>query len=323
MSQALNGKKTLNSFFDNFANTLVHNCKMTKELEFNSSDIKWIKSVTRDKGKSWAYLDVKLGDTFPLNFSKNPKWYPTNYLKPKPGEVIALFQTLEATQDYKGGWYVTHLVSPIDQHIDKEDSGTHPYTRLVTVVGINAKPILIDSEEWSFYKCNRGQICNIKTIEKRGGADLPIEQKQKFVWDRFDKLDPKLLAHIPDLHQNNLDVDEYVAMEGRERTILRLHKFRERDPKAIKQAKEKAKIEKRFFCEVCLFDFKKQYPGLGDDFIECHHKQPISKGGIRKTKAGDLAIVCANCHRMLHRKYISGEYLTIDELRQIISKMMS
>lgn len=296
---------------------------MTEVREFNPTDVKWIKSVTREKGKAWAYLDVNVGDTFLLNFSKNPKWYPTNYLKAKPKEIIALFQTLEATDTLKGGWYVTHLVTPIDQTISKENNGSHPYVRLVTVIAINPTPTIVDSTIWSFYKCNRGQICDIKTIEQRSSPNLPVQIKQKFIWGLFKNIDSNLFNDIPNLAAEPEDIEDYIAKEGKEITILKLHKFRERDIKVVKQAKAKAKREKRLFCEVCLFNFERQYPTLGIDFIECHHKQPISKGGVRETKIDDLAIVCANCHRMLHRKNIDGNYLAVDELARIIDKKMN
>jgi hypothetical protein len=297
---------------------------MKEGRKFSPADIKWIKSVTRDKGKAWAYLDVKIGDVFPLNFSKNPKWYPTNYLKAKPKEIIALFQTLQATETYQGGCYVTHLVSPIDESINKENDGSsHPYTRLVTVVAINsipAQPTAIDSKVWSFYKCNRGQICDIKTVEQRGKVDISIETRQKFIWDLFQNIDPTLFKDIPNLTKEFLEEEDYVTIEGRERTILKLHKFIERDPRVVKQAKQRAKQENRFHCEVCFFNFERRYPNLGNDFIECHHKQPISSGGVRETKIDDLAIVCANCHRMLHRKYINGNYLSVEELKEIVTE---
>lgn len=293
---------------------------MTEERDFNSTDIKWIKSITRNKGKAWAYLDVNVGDTFLLNFSKNPKWYPTNYLKAKPREIIALFQTLESTRTQEGGWYVTHLVTPIDENIGKEENATHPYVRLVTVIAINTNPILIDSTLWSFYKCNRGQICDIKTVEQRNNLGLSIQLKQKFIWGLFKDVKSELLKYIPNLTSESNDLEDYVAKEGRERAILKLHKYRERDINVVKHAKMRAKRENRFFCEVCLFNFEQQYPILGIDFIECHHKQPISIGGVRETKVDDLAIVCANCHRMLHRKNSNGNYPTVDELRELISK---
>jgi predicted HNH restriction endonuclease len=35
-----------------------------------------------------------------------------------------------------------------------------------------------------------------------------------------------------------------------------------------------------------------------------------------KTKLADLALVCSNCHRMIHRR---ARWLTIDELRDLVS----
>lgn len=278
-------------------------------MNFFSTDVKWIKSVTRDNGKAWAYLGKNVGDTFDLNFSKNPKWYPTNYKKAKPTELMVLFQT------YHEQWYVTHLVSPVDDTIGLVDNEKHPYTRLVVVVGVNDKPTQIDPEVWSFYKCSRGQICDIKTIEPRDESILSVPQKQHFIWNLFKNIDASLIDAISKF---NSDLEEDHVTEGEERTILKIHKYKERDSGIIKRAKQKAKQEKRFFCEACKFNFEIKYPELGYDFIECHHKTPISLGGLRKTHIDDLAIVCANCHRMLHRKSRNGNYLTVEELKLLI-----
>ena len=69
-------------------------------------------------------------------------------------------------------------------------------------------------------------------------------------------------------------------------------------------------------CEVCNFDFSKVYGERGKDYIECHHTIPVHrmKEGD-KTKLSDLALVCSNCHRMIH---IKRQWLNIDELRSII-----
>lgn len=298
---------------------------MDTQKIFTPLDIRWIKNVKRNGGKDWAYMEHKLGDTFPLHFSKNPKWYPTNYSKAKQGEIIAIFQTLLKTEDYKGGWYVTHLVSPVDENIVRINNENHPYTRMVALIATSSKPILIDSEEWSFFKCNRGQICDIKTVERKRGTDFSSQEKQNFIWNLFDKKDPNLLNNIPSssIENEKFDFDEQGVLEGEERTKLRLHRFKERNPEIIGRAKEKAKNENRLFCEVCLFNFESQYPELGNGFIECHHKQHISIGGVRETKIADLAIVCSNCHRMLHKKDKKGNFLTIEDLKKLINKKMN
>ena len=73
-------------------------------------------------------------------------------------------------------------------------------------------------------------------------------------------------------------------------------------------------------CEVCGFDFKSTYGELGDGFAECHHTKPISElMPGEKTKITDLSIVCANCHRMIHR---SKPWLRIEELKQLMQREM-
>ncbi|WP_308114324.1 HNH endonuclease [Streptomyces brasiliscabiei] len=36
--------------------------------------------------------------------------------------------------------------------------------------------------------------------------------------------------------------------------------------------------------------------------MECHHVIPLHEAGEGQTKLIDLALVCANCHRMIHRR---------------------
>jgi len=73
-------------------------------------------------------------------------------------------------------------------------------------------------------------------------------------------------------------------------------------------------------CEVCDFDFGKTYGDLGKGFIEVHHLRPISssKRHVIQTALEDVVVVCANCHRMLHRH--GANPLAIESLRKIVSR---
>jgi 5-methylcytosine-specific restriction enzyme A len=115
------------------------------------------------------------------------------------------------------------------------------------------------------------------------------------------------------------DEDESFA-EGM--ILSREHRYRERN-RSLVQKKKKAVLRSRgnLACEVCGFDFHKVYGGLGKDFAECHHTVPISELGERaQTRIADLAIVCANCHRMLHR---GPSWKTIHKLRELLSTAYS
>jgi len=95
----------------------------------------------------------------------------------------------------------------------------------------------------------------------------------------------------------------------------RLHRSRERNPELIRQAKQAALARDGCLrCACCRFDFEKTYGELGKDFIEGHHLKPVSSlhtdGEI--TRVEDIALVCSNCHRMLHRRrpWLGTEHLT-------------
>ncbi|AJA09874.1 hypothetical protein SKP52_14960 [Sphingopyxis fribergensis] len=102
-------------------------------------------------------------------------------------------------------------------------------------------------------------------------------------------------------------VESYMAFEGA--ATLRTHLRRERSKSLVNRFKKQLRT---LACSVCDFDFGKTYGELGHGFIEAHHKVPVSElepGAA--TRIEDLAAVCSNCHRMLHR---SGT-LSIEDLR--------
>lgn len=90
--------------------------------------------------------------------------------------------------------------------------------------------------------------------------------------------------------------------EGGIKTLLAQHKKRERD--GVFAQKQKANYwrdtNKKMPCQACGVSFLEDYGAIGEGFIEAHHLVPLHKGE-RKTQSGDIAMVCPNCHRMIHR----------------------
>ncbi len=74
-----------------------------------------------------------------------------------------------------------------------------------------------------------------------------------------------------------------------------------------------------YHCQVCGFDFEEFYGDIGAGYIEVHHLCPLSE---QKTEhiatIEDVAVVCANCHRVLHRN--GREPISLDELRKAIKQ---
>ena len=58
-----------------------------------------------------------------------------------------------------------------------------------------------------------------------------------------------------------------------------------------------------FTCQVCEFDFEKEYGLEGMGFIEVHHIERLADRQLSETNPiTDLIPLCANCHRMAHRR---------------------
>lgn len=280
---------------------------------FQPAQIKYIKSVTREGGNSLAYMEQEVGDIFPLHFPNNIRWYPTNYEKARTNEIIVLFQKLNTDQGHT--YYFTHLVVPLElRAFEVENNITHPYARMMAVLAKNNDLTPVGSE-YNFKYSARGQVCDISNLKFQAKQATQLEI-QESVWRSFNMDHLQNFIHIDFVHSSlpNYDIE---VIEGAEGVREKLHRYKERNLLIIKHAKQKAKQEGKLFCCVCKFDFEKEYPGHGDGFIECHHIEPISTGRIRTTTVADLAMVCPNCHRMLHRKKRDGTYPTIKELYDI------
>lgn len=69
-----------------------------------------------------------------------------------------------------------------------------------------------------------------------------------------------------------------------------------------------------YSCMVCGFNFEAAYGDWGKGFIEVHHLTTLASNEGIETETNpetDLTVLCANCHRMAHRK--KGITLTIEE----------
>ncbi len=108
------------------------------------------------------------------------------------------------------------------------------------------------------------------------------------------------------------DEELTVAAEGDSRYVLALRRERSR---ALRQSKIDSleRDSRPVACEVCGFDFFVQYGELGRAYIEVHHRTPLHVSGATDSRLDDLAVLCANCHRMIHR---TG-WITVEELHAV------
>jgi len=81
----------------------------------------------------------------------------------------------------------------------------------------------------------------------------------------------------------------------------RLHCRIEGNPTAARVAKRHHGSR----CQACDVDLGERYGSIGQGYIEAHHLRPIltlEEGVlVRYDVAADFAVLCPNCHRMIHR----------------------
>lgn len=113
------------------------------------------------------------------------------------------------------------------------------------------------------------------------------------------------------------DLGEASDEEGQRRLIS--HQKIERSQKVV-AAKRKAVLEVTgvLACEVCSFDFLQFYGPIGLEYCEIHHLTPLAELIAKRiTRLEDLAVVCSNCHRMIHR---GRPCFTIPELQKQLTR---
>lgn len=286
---------------------------------YNSEKLIWVKNVKRNQGDRWAYEDIELGKTFWLNWPSSKKMSAST---PNVGDIIMLFQKpniLNGKKNYLV--HMTHLVSPVSDIVYHDDLHLeHRWCREVLLIA-KATPIfsIPNPGYFNFFKPNRGLTNPIKNVTNN--INLTEFQVKNEIWKLFSKhMYSNVNSHTPD---DNVSFLPFTVSEGE--NIISKHvklEYRSRNSQIVLQAKKIASDKNggRLKCECCNFDFFESYGLLGVNFIECHHKIHVS-AGPRKTRIEDLAMVCSNCHSMLHRRLENQGFPSVVDLKEVIANI--
>jgi hypothetical protein len=112
------------------------------------------------------------------------------------------------------------------------------------------------------------------------------------------------------LENTDVDVHDFEAVEGNRQLVAHLQ--RERNQTLVRKKKKGAAS---LNCEACNFSFKQAYGQLAEEYCEVHHLVPLAEAEkSRTTRLQDLAILCANCHRVVHLRNPPYGLLELKEL---------
>ena len=72
-----------------------------------------------------------------------------------------------------------------------------------------------------------------------------------------------------------------------------------------------------YICYVCGEKFEETYGPDSEECFEVHHLTPLStQEKVCENTLNDVRVVCANCHRILHKNGALG--INIDQLREFV-----
>ena len=237
--------------------------------------------------------------------------------EPKPRQLSWLEAELVLACDLvvRNGW----------KHVRAKDPRAEELSQLLRQLPLH--PVELRQENFRNTNSVQHKTYDIETLlstykgERKKGGKLDGEVLHAFL-ERTEEMQAEAEAIRAGLRTGEFDdlpkvpdIDEEEATrEGR--LLLRRHFARERNPK-LRADKINATLKQHgcLACEVCEFDFERTYGERGRNYAEVHHVTPLHVSGPTTTRLRDLAVLCANCHRMIHR----GErWLSPAELRELV-----
>jgi 5-methylcytosine-specific restriction enzyme A len=61
------------------------------------------------------------------------------------------------------------------------------------------------------------------------------------------------------------------------------------------------------------------HPKLALAKYEAHHILALATGGLRRTRVEDLVLLCAGCHRTVHRAIaLERRWLSVDDVKRMM-----
>lgn len=189
--------------------------------------------------------------------------------------------------------FIGYINNKLEKHSVSEEKDGRETNKVINKI-LESKPIPNDSLNEMYLK-----YCKQLGIQ-------PSEKNYRKFWQ----------LEISQDFENNADLTGEFP-EGK--IVERTHKARERNSQVIFRAKKRFKKENgRLFCQVCGFDFENTYGIIGKDFIEGHHTIAVSEMSTdHRTRVEDIAMLCSNCHKMIHKK---RPWLTMEDINKLLKK---
>jgi 5-methylcytosine-specific restriction protein A len=216
---------------------------------------------------------------FRLAKTKFSSWSCGARLHMGKGSRIYLFRQGAEPRGIVASGYIAKDVYQ-DEHWDEERRRKGQEANYVDV----SFDVVLKDDAFPAHQIKRLGAVNWRTqmsgIEIPTGATAELER----LWMRFAKLEQQaeLKREVTAMENTLTEVTTYVR--GRDRNL-----------------RERALAHAKGICSACEYDFGQFLQGLGRRVLQVHHRRQLAASDTpRINGVKDLAVVCANCHAMLH-----------------------
>ena len=169
-----------------------------------------------------------------------------------------------------------------------------------------------ESKKRKIYSCDACMAKGYSGIESSAPIVLIPASVWPFPSPSYAKPSPEVLpkksnASKPDddvLVLDNAKITEGIA---RETTVITKSRSGKLKKAALTNARGK--------CAVCGIDYSQVLGGLGSRVLQVHHRKQLALADEPQVNGiDDLAVVCANCHQMIHADMTNA--IPVEELRK-------
>ncbi len=195
---------------------------------------------------------------------------------------------------------------------------------------LRSLPIHVQSQKVDTFRNPAGvafKIQNLRSVSGSGAGGLSnVSRVDREVWQDFGNR-PDLVTQLVNAIKSGAqeiaasgdatEAEDIEFWEGR--TVTAVHLRRERQPALRRKVIGTRRTTGRLCCDAC--GHTPSLSNLDDAEFECHHVRPLATTGFVATKISDIALLCANCHRLIHRLMVKEkQWINIDSFRQILGK---
>jgi 5-methylcytosine-specific restriction protein A len=170
------------------------------------------------------------------------------------------------------------------------------------------------------------KLQNLRQIDTGKGLGN-VSRADREVWEELGS-DPKRTKELAQLIRAGIAVVSEVREDSpaydvfaEGRVVTETHLRRERDPQLRGRLLADRRSKAALKCEMCGRQADTFDAAFAESIFEAHHIIPLAASVERKTRLADMALLCACCHRIIHKAIaIKGSWLSIEQAKKLISK---